>query len=285
MQEEKLSPLIRPDELLLLYQQEKLIIVDASNSNGSKEKYFENHLDGALYIDLNTQLADIKSDLSLGGRHPLPTPSQFLETLSKFGITKSSHVIIYDDKNGSNAASRFWWMLRSIGHQKVQVLDGGFHAAVKIGFPTNANLETPLKVEPYKSANWAFPLADIRLIDKASQDENFLIVDVRDEERYKGEKEPIDLIAGHIPNAINIPFTSNLNSDGFYLSATELKNKYQKVFKNVKTENIIVHCGSGVTACHTILAIATAGLEIPKLYVGSWSEWSRNDRPIERKTN
>jgi thiosulfate/3-mercaptopyruvate sulfurtransferase len=282
MQEEKLSPLIGPDELLLMYQREKLIIIDASNNIGSKEKYLENHLDGALYINLNTQLADIKSDVSFGGRHPLPTPSRFSETLTKLGITKDSHVIIYDNNNGSNAASRFWWMLKSIGHQKVQVLDGGFQGAVKIGFPTNSALKNPLKVKPYEGENWILPLADISLIDKASKDENFLIIDVRDEERYNGEKEPIDLIAGHIPNAINIPFTTNLTPNGFYLSVRDLKNKYLKAFENVKAENIIVHCGSGVTACHTILAIASGGLEIPKLYVGSWSEWSRNDRPIER---
>jgi thiosulfate/3-mercaptopyruvate sulfurtransferase len=188
--------------------------------------------------------------------------------------------VVYDDKNGSNAAARFWWMLKSVGHKKVQVLDGGFHAAIKAGFPTSSKTEIPLKTEPYKIENWLLPLADIHEIDKVAQDTNFLVVDVRDEQRYNGEKEPIDLIAGHIPGAINIPFTTNLDSDGFFLSPEELKNNYSKEFGDRAAENIIVHCGSGVTACHTLLALAYAGLEIPKLYVGSWSEWSRNDRPI-----
>lgn len=274
--------MIKANGLLSLYQKEKFILIDSSGGKDAREKYRENHLDGALYVDLETELADIKQDASNGGRHPLPTPGKFSETLTKLGITPDSRVIIYDDKNGSNAAARFWWMLKSAGHQKVQVLDGGIQAAVKIGFPANSKEVTPLKAEPYKFEDWKLPLADLALTEKASKDNKFLIIDVRDEYRYKGESEPIDLVAGHIPNAINIPFTSNLDSDGFYLSPTELKIKYLSAFQNTGAENIIVHCGSGVTACHTILAIASAGLEIPRLYVGSWSEWSRNNRPIEK---
>lgn len=277
---QELFPLIKADELLQLHQKEKLILVDASG--GGKENYLKNHLEGALFVDLNTQLADIKPDVSVGGRHPLPTFEQFSKTLSDLGISANSHVIVYDDKNSSNAASRFWWMLKAIGHKKVKVVDGGFQAAVKAGFPATDRTEIPGKAEPYKIENWKLPLADIHAIDKASQDNDFLIIDVRDEERYNGEKEPIDLVAGHIPNAINIPFATNLNSEGFYLSADELKKKYQQAFKNKEPEKIIVHCGSGVTACHTLLAIAAAGMEIPKLYVGSWSEWSRNGRPMEK---
>jgi thiosulfate/3-mercaptopyruvate sulfurtransferase len=109
---------------------------------------------------------------------------------------------------------------------------------------------------------------------------DFLVVDVRDNERFIGAKETIDLVAGHIPGAINIPFSSNLDPQGSFLPAEELSTKYAEAFAGIETGNIIVHCGSGVTACHTLLALAHAGIEIPKLYVGSWSEWSRNDRPI-----
>ncbi|MFV8375000.1 sulfurtransferase [Flavobacterium sp. GSP11] len=275
-----ISPIMKPDELIALHQTSELILIDASNGNGAKENYGTEHLDGALYVDLNTQLANINADVSIGGRHPLPTLEQFSETLTSLGITPTSHVMVYDDKNGSNAAARFWWMLKSVGHQKVQVLDGGFQAAIKVGFPTSSKTEFPLKKEPYEIQNWLLPLADIHEINKVAQDTDFLVVDVRDEERYNGEKEPIDLIAGHIPGAINIPFTTNLDSNGFFLSPEELKNNYLKEFKDRGAENVIVHCGSGVTACHTLLALAYAGLEIPKLYVGSWSEWSRNNRPI-----
>ncbi|MFM2367982.1 MAG: hypothetical protein RL619_278 [Bacteroidota bacterium] len=273
-----ISPIIKPDELIVLNHKNELIIIDASN--GTKENYAAKHLDGALYVDLNTQLANVNADLSIGGRHPLPTIEQFSETLTSLGITPISHVVVYDDKNGSNAAARFWWMLKSVGHQKVQVLDGGFQAAIKAGFPTSSKKEIILKKKPYKVQNWLLPLVDIHEIDKVIQDINFLVVDVRDEGRYNGEIEPIDLVAGHIPGVKSIPFTTNLDSNGFFLSPEELKNNYLKEFGDRSAENVIVHCGSGVTACHTLLAIAYADLEIPKLYVGSWSEWSRNNRQI-----
>lgn len=277
---QEIPPIIKPAELIALLPNSELVIIDASNGSGAKENYEAQHLEGALYVDLNTQLANINADVAIGGRHPLPTLEQFSETLTSLGITPTSHVVVYDDKNASNAAARFWWMLKSVGHNKVQVLDGGFQAAIKAGFPTNSKIEIPLKKQPYKIEKWLLPLADIHEIDKVAQDADFLVVDVRDEERYSGEKEPIDLVAGHIPGAINIPFTTNLDSNGLFLSPDELKNNYLKEFGDKKAENIIVHCGSGVTACHTLLALAYAGLEVPKLYVGSWSEWSRNNRPI-----
>lgn len=280
---QSISPIIRATELVKLYQTEKIVLVDASSGKNARTNYDKLHLDGALFVDLNTQLADIKEDVSHGGRHPLPTPERFSETLTTLGISPLSHIVIYDETNGSNAAARFWWMLKSAGHAKVQVLDGGFQAAIKAGFPTTDKIKIPDKSEPYKIDTWKFPLADIVEVEKVSQDENYIVIDVRDNERYNGEKEPIDLIAGHIPGAINIPFTTNLNSEGLYLSPEELKKKYLQAFDNKKSENIIVHCGSGVTACHTLLAIAYAGLNIPKLYVGSWSEWSRNNKTIATK--
>lgn len=276
----EISPIIKPIQLIALQSKSELVIIDASSGNGAREHYEAKHLEGALHVDLNTQLANINTDVSIGGRHPLPTVEQFSDTLANLGITPTSHVVVYDDKNGANAAARFWWMLKSAGHEKVQVLDGGLQAAIKAGFPTSSKIEIPLQKESYKIENWLLPLATIQEIDKVAQDANFLVIDVRDEERYKGEKEPIDLVAGHIPGAINIPFTSNLDTNGFFLSPQELKNKFLREFGGKKAENCIVHCGSGVTACHTLLAIAYAGLEIPKLYVGSWSEWSRNNRPI-----
>jgi thiosulfate/3-mercaptopyruvate sulfurtransferase len=277
---QNISPIIKPAEVIELYPNNDLVIVDASNGIGAKENYASQHLEGALYVDLNTQLANINPDVSIGGRHPLPELEDFSKTLTSLGITPKSHVVVYDDKNGANAAARFWWMLKSVGHNKIQVLDGGFQAAVKAGFPTSSKIEIPLKKEPYIIKNWLLPLADIHEIDKVVQNPDFLVVDVRDSERYKGENEPIDSIAGHIPGAINIPFTTNLDANGFFLSPEKLKKNYLKEFGDKAAQNIIVHCGSGVTACHTLLAIAYAGLEIPKLYVGSWSEWSRNNRPI-----
>jgi len=275
-----LPALITIDQLTSLYQTGDLVIIDASAGKASRERYHQSHLDGALYVDLDTQLADIKPDASFGGRHPLPSPAKFSETLSAVGIDPKSHVIIYDDKNGSNAAARLWWMLKSAGHAKVQVLDGGFDAAIKAGFPVNSNTANPVGKGNYTFQNWLLPMADINEVETVSHNEDHIVVDVRSSERFNGENEPIDLIAGHIPGAINIPFSTNLNNDGTFLSAAELKTKYSKAFKDIKPENIIVHCGSGVTACHTLLALDHAGICIPKLYIGSWSEWSRTNRPI-----
>lgn len=278
-----ISPIISPEELLLLKTSEQVVIIDASSGADAKEKYTSAHLDGALHVDMENQLADIKSVISDGGRHPLPSPEKFSRILTGLGISTRSHVIVYDDKNGSNAAARFWWMLKSVGHKDVQVLDGGFDAALKAGFKISSKKETPATVEKYNAGRWLFPIVNIHEVEKASQNDKYLIIDVRDEERFSGKKEPIDLVAGHIPGAINISFKTNLDFNGFYLSPEILRNKYLKAFQNRKPENIIVHCGSGVTACHTLLAITYAGIDIPNLYVGSWSEWSRKNKPISIK--
>lgn len=280
-----LSPVIQASELLQLFPFENLMLIDASNGKNAKSNYDAKHLDGALFVDLNTQLADIKDDLALGGRHPLPKIEDFTATLSHLGISPKSHVVVYDDKNGSNAAARFWWMLKAIGHEKVQVLNGGIQEAEKNHFPMSSKTETITKAALYKVDNWKLNIAEIDEVESASKTQDQMIIDVRDPNRYNGETEPIDLIAGHIPGAINIPLTENLDENGLFLSPDVLKNKYEKVFKNTKPENIIVHCGSGVTACHSLLAIAYAEMEIPKLYVGSWSEWSRNNKIIETTTS
>jgi thiosulfate/3-mercaptopyruvate sulfurtransferase len=279
-----ISPIIQATALLKLHKSENLVLIDARSGKNAKANYEEKHLDGALFVDLENQLAEIKEDASKGGRHPLPKIEDFARTLSNLGISEKSHVVIYDDKNGSNAAARFWWMLKAVGHEKVQVLDGGFQAAEKINFPTSSKTEIINKNPLYKVGNWKLPTASIDEVENVSQDKNHIVIDVRETSRYNGETEPIDLIAGHIPGAINIPFTENLDENGLFLTPNELKEKYKKIFQNMKSENIIVHCGSGVTACHSLLAIAYAELEIPKLYVGSWSEWSRNGKKIATKT-
>lgn len=277
-----ISPLIKVKELLKLTQSNNLVIVDASIGENAKSNYYERHLDRALFVDLNTQLANIKQDVSIGGRHPLPTNKQFSDTLSNLGITKKSHVVIYDDKNGA-IASRFWWMLRSIGHKKVQVLDGGFQEAEKEGFPINSKVKTIKKTEIYNITEWELPQAHLNEVEIASQNKNNIIIDVRESDRYNGLSEPLDRIAGHIPGAINIPFASNLDKNGLFKSPEVLRAKYQTDFKKKSADKIIIHCGSGVTACHTLLALDYAGLEIPKLYVGSWSEWSRNNKMMVTK--
>jgi thiosulfate/3-mercaptopyruvate sulfurtransferase len=275
-----MNPIITPNQLLEAVQTNAIVLVDATNSPTAFQNYQQSHLQGALFVDVNSQLADIKEDVSIGGRHPLPTVDQFSKSLTDLGVTPETWVVVYDDKNGANAAARFWWMLRSIGHQKVQVLSGGIQAAIQAGFPTSSAVEVPTQVESYPVQDWQWPTIDLEGMDDMIQKDNFLVIDVRESQRFKGETEPIDLVAGHIPGATNIPFTTNLDADGLFLSPEELKEKYQKAFENTDSDNRVVHCGSGVTACHTLLAMAVAGLPIPQLYVGSWSEWSRNNREI-----
>tara|TARA_R110001583_G_scaffold35585_1_gene118200 strand:+ start:50234 stop:51094 length:861 start_codon:yes stop_codon:yes gene_type:complete len=280
-----ISPILAIEELLKIRESKDLIIIDAGNGEIAKTTYKERHLDGALYVNLNTQLSNIKEDVAIGGRHPLPTIDQFSKVLGNLGITEKSHVIIYDHNNCANAAARFWWMLKAIGHDKVQVINGGFQEAEKKGFPINSEKVAVKKSTNYKFTEWKLPQSNIFEVEKCAQDTNFIVIDVRESDRYNGLFEPIDLVAGHIPGAVNIPFSTNLNVNGLFKSPKELKTNYQTIFGNIKSDRIIVHCGSGVTACHTLLAISYAGLAIPKLYVGSWSEWSRNDKLIATKNN
>jgi len=269
-------PIISVRELFELKNDSNLILIDASNAKNALERYNEKHLNKAIFVDLNVQMANINADVSIGGRHPLPKVEDFVKTLESIGISKESHLVIYDFDNGANAAARLWWMLKAIGHEKVQVLNGGFQEAEKLGFPINSDIENHKKSEYVCGLkNWELPLITIEAVEKATKNENFVIIDVRESKRFLGEFEPIDLVAGHIPNAINIPFRINLDENGLFLPPNELKKVYETIFQNFESENIIVHCGSGVTACHSILAMNYAGFEFPKLYVGSWSEWSR----------
>lgn len=278
-----MKPLLSAQELFALVQEStsNLVIIDArAGSPTIREQYAEQHLKGAIFVSLEDELSEKSNNAANGGRHPLPSVERFATLLGRLGITPQTHVIVYDDKNGTNAAARFWWMMKAIGHKKVQVVDGGLQAAIAAGVPANADSVTPTPTSTYNAQAWLLPTKNIDEVAGAALDAAHIVVDVRDHERYLGNYEPIDLIAGHIPGAINIPFAENLDANGLYRSSEELRAKYAKAFANVAPENVIVHCGSGVTACHTLLAMAHAGLEIPALYVGSWSEWSRNPREI-----
>lgn len=278
-----ISPLITAEELILLNPSE-VILIDARTGADSFEIYQKEHLEGARFVDLNRDLAAVTENPANGGRHPLPAVEDFSKTLSSIGISASDHVIVYDDKNGSNFAARFWWMMRAVGHEKIQVLNGGFQSAIQSGFPTSSGIEIFDKTT-YPVQKWKLPLAEIEEVEKVRKNDQNIVIDVRDKNRYDGLTEPLDLIAGHIPGAVNVPLTENLDENGFFKSPEELAQKYKAIIGDKKSENTIVHCGSGVTACHTLLAMDYAGLPIPKLYVGSWSEWSRNDREMALKEN
>lgn len=270
-----MSPIISSSELKNI-PAENLIILDARTGKDAKQNYLEKHIKGARFIDLDKDLAEIGENAAFGGRHPLPAVEKFAETLSGLGIAEGAHIVVYDDKNASNAAARAWWMLRSFGFEKVQVLDGGMQAAEKAGLEFSSEEEKFDKAPLIQKKQWLLPVSSLEVVENELKNDSSTVIDVRDTYRYKGESEPIDLVAGHIPGAINIPFSENLDENGNFLSPEVLKEKYSQLLKD-KPEHLIIHCGSGVTACHTILALDYAGFPVPDLYVGSWSEWSRRE--------
>jgi len=278
-----MSPLIEITDLLLA-DKTNLVILDARGFAGAHDRYIAGHLDGALFVNLDPDLAAHTENAAQGGRHPLPTPGAFAALLTRLGITPESHIVVYDDKAGANSAARLWWMLRAIGHPQVQVLNGGAQAAINHGvtLSTEETIPTPA-MKPYPVPADFSGTVNIDEVSKAAYDDNRLVIDVRENARYLGQTEPLDLIAGHIPGAVNVPYMTNLDASGKYKPAEELRAHYNDALDNVIPQNTIVHCGSGVTACHTLLALEYAGLPGAKLYVGSWSEWSRRDLPVGKE--
>ena len=237
------------------------VILDAR----SREAYEANHIDGALHADLETQLSsagDPGHDPARGGRHPLPPLERWLRQVAEWGITPETRVIVYDDQHGANAAARLWWMLRAIGVHDVEVLNAG------------RALDDPGRGEA-RRASWQLPTVTMEEVDRLRQDPSWKVLDVRAAPRFRGETEPIDPVAGHIPGAVNLPYTENIGK-----SPEELRAMYEALLGDTPPERLIVHCGSGVTACHTLLALEAAGLHGASLYVGSWGEWCRNGMPI-----
>lgn len=273
--------IIGSGQFAAIIKDENVVIADARGGADALERYQSGHLEGALFVDLETDLSNKSENAANGGRHPLPEPAEFGKLLSELGISSSSTVVVYDDKKGANAAARFWWMLKAAGHENVYVISGGLDSLVKAGFKiTTEKSPAPEKAPLYKIESWKLPLVNIDQIVGVSDNKDYLIIDVRENYRYRGESEPIDLVAGHIPGAVSIPYTSNLDENGKFLSNAELTEKYKSALQGRNPEKVYVHCGSGVTACHTLLALSEAGFEGAGLYVGSWSEWSRQDRPV-----
>lgn len=256
------------------------ILIDARAGKDTHDRYLAGHLKNAAYVDLDRDLAAPVTNAAIGGRHPLPNINDFAALLGKLGISPDSHVVVYDDKAAAFGGARFWWMLRAIGHQNVQVLNGGLQAATDAGIELSTEEDTPNPVAPYQVPAGYTGTVVIEEVGTAAHDPERIVIDVREAPRYLGQTEPLDLIAGHIPGAYNLPYITNLDVDGKYLPAEALRKIYDEAIGDVAHEDIIVHCGSGVTACHTLLGMEYAGITGPKLYVGSWSEWSRRDLPI-----
>ncbi len=272
-----MKPLISAAQLAAI--QNNVVLIDARSGPQARTHFAENHLDGARFADLETDLSGDKTHPEKGGRHPLPSPEAFAKTLGNLGISPQSHVVVYDDKSGASAAARFWWMLRSIGHQTVQVLDGGLQAAVAAGLPQRSGAQTVAETH-YPALPFLLPQVNISEVAHLAPAPESVVIDVREGFRYRGESEPIDPVAGHIPGAVNMPFAQNLDAHGLFKNPEELRTHFAPVLANRTAQNTVVHCGSGVTACHTALAMDAAGLGIPTVYIGSWSEWCRSNRPM-----
>ncbi|HEU4318722.1 MAG TPA: sulfurtransferase [Acidimicrobiia bacterium] len=262
-----MHPLISPLELMRAAPPPRLCDLrwDLTDPNKGRSTYEAGHIPGAVFVDLDR---DLSAPPGLDGRHPLPNPADFAVTLTRLGIAPETHVVVYDDTSGTIAA-RLWWMLRAIGHERVQLLDGGLEAWVAE--------EGPLEVGDVTVAATEYP-DPLRFAGVAGYDglSERLVVDARAPERYRGDYEPVDPKPGHIPGAINVPTAKNLDGNGRFLDPDRLEALYRAV-----PDGAVVSCGSGVTACHNALAMVVAGRPMPDVYVGSYSEWSRRDFPVE----
>lgn len=228
-----------------------------------RDEYARGHVPGSVFVDL----ADVTAPTG-PGRHPIPTPERLQGALREAGVDEDHHVVVVDDANGSIAA-RLWWLLRVHGHHRVSVLDGGLAAWSRAGFSLGTD------VPAARPGTFVAQPRQPRVVDLAgvqNRPEATLLLDVRAAERYRGDVEPVDARPGHIPGAVNAPWAGNLNADGTYLEPGALRDRY--VGLGADTREVIVSCGSGVTACHTILAFELAGLPTPALYEGSYSEWA-----------
>ena len=248
-----------------------------SDADAGERAYAAGHIPGARYANLDKDLSAPQATNS--GRHPLPNPGTLAEKLGEWGVDKNKQVVIYDDACGAMAA-RLWWLMRWLGHEAVAVLDGGLHK-----WQDEGKLLTTMT--PNISPSHFFPEISDDMCVTADQVEAMLnnmsgqLIDARAAKRFRGEQEPLDKVAGHVPGAVNLPYAENINIDGKFKPADILRDRYLNVLKDVKPTDVVHMCGSGVTACHNLLAMEHAGLSGSKLYAGSWSEWiTDNRRPV-----
>lgn len=247
---------------------------DLMDKQQGRRAFDAGHLPGARFADLEKQLAAAPGQ---GGRHPLPDKQSLVQQFRAWGINNHSHLVCYDQNTGAFAA-RFWWLARWLGHENVYVLDGGLEAWIAAGEPLTTELTHDEKISPGQFEA-ATPLTREVAADQVLSDHH-LLIDARDAARYRGETEPVDPIAGHIPGAVSAPFIENLQA-GRFLPATTLRQRFEGLGANNETD-IVCYCGSGVTAAHNILALKLAGFDEPALYAGSWSGWITDpSRPIE----
>jgi thiosulfate/3-mercaptopyruvate sulfurtransferase len=241
---------------------------DLAYPDAGQRAYLQGHVPGASYAHLERALS---GEIVAGrtGRHPLPNVDELVEHLRGWGIDDDTHVVAYDDRTGAFAA-RLWWLLRWLGHERVSVCDGGYQAWLAGGGKPSREVPRPRRGNFSPSIR---PELVLSTADVLARDPDVVLLDARGAERFRGEVEPIDSVAGHIPGARSCPFAQNLDASGRFRSKDELEARLTQIIGATPPERVVVYCGSGVTACHDILAAAHAGLGEFRLYAGSWSEW------------
>lgn len=272
------TTLISVDELFSHLDDPEWLIIDnrydlQDPSWGLKE-YMISHIPGAVFADLEKDICGPETEST--GKHPLPEPMAFHSFIQRIDLGQSQQVVVYDQSNGA-MASRLWWMLRFCGHHQVAVLDGGYQAWKDAIFPVN------LTIRPHQNNSFCcHPDNSLQItaadMEEWRQDFQYLVVDSRSPERYRGEIEPFYSKAGHIPGAKNRFYGLNIGPEGKFLARNALKEQFQQLLENRCPENVAFYCGSGVTATHNVLAMEYAGFSGSKLYIGSWSEWIKDPK-------
>ena len=259
---------------------------DLMQPAAGRAAYEQVHIKGARYIDLDADLSDKTgaADTASGGRHPLPSQDKFATWLGSMGVTPATQVVVYD-RNGCNYCGRAWWMLQWLGHTSVAVLDGGLQAWQAAGGAVEAENGTfkAISQQKYPYTNARYAQAAIKDVATGLAGQQHTIIDARAAPRFRGEVEPLDPVAGHIPGALNRPFNLNIGADGKFKPAAVLRAEFDALLGQRNSATVVHHCGSGVSAVPNVLAMAIAGYGPTALFAGSWSEWSRDTAlPVAR---
>ena len=251
---------------------------DLADPDAGRRGYLESHLPGAVFVSMDTQLSAPKNGRN--GRHPMPSREQVREMLAAIGLSDDLQLVVYDTAGGG-MAGRLWWMARWIGHEAVAVLDGGLAAWTRAGYPLTGETGTARASGVLTLRAPLATLVDAAQTGAAAGDPARRVIDARPGERFRGEVEPIDPVAGHIPGALSRPWSSNVREDGRFKPAPVLRAEFEALLDGRAPQAVVHSCGSGVSACHNLLAMAHAGLPGAALYGGSWSEWIADpSRPV-----
>ena len=278
------TTLVSPEAVAETLGDPSLRLVDArfvlagADPQAGERAWRESHLPGAGYVHLDRDLSDLRKPAS-EGRHPLPYAAGFRAVLERLGIAPTDQVVVYDAGDGAMAAARFWWLMKLLGHARVAVLDGGYAAWTALGLPVTDDAPAPVR-SVYPGDFDRRLVADTAQVQQRLAANDVVLLDARAPERFRGDVEPLDRVAGHVPGARNRPLSMNL-ANGRFRPADELRAEFLSLLDGAAPADVLLQCGSGVTACHNLLAMEHAGLHGARVYAPSWSGWiSDPSRPV-----